>query len=271
MPIMADFARLPNQRKVLVFVVAGMMIGLLYWQFVFKKLKSDLDDAEAQHNNKVGLTKKLDQDIKDFAELKPTMNKLLVRIGEDESALPTEAELPAFFDTLNRKVLEAGVQVNSSQQKPEEPVEGFVRVPVDFEIQGTFMQIKRFFSLLVPHKKHAGDTPPPSDTPDAPEEHERIVSIENLSIGNPQVRNHEIVLTARFTAMTFRKDEPAAPPPGANGTKPAAPVGPTTGATNTKPLPPAATPAGAKARVEDSMNKSEQRSDGSATKLKGGM
>jgi hypothetical protein len=45
MPIMADFARLPNQRKVLVFVIAGFLLGAMYWQFVFKKLKSDLDDA----------------------------------------------------------------------------------------------------------------------------------------------------------------------------------------------------------------------------------
>ena len=167
MPIMADFARLPNQRKVLVFVVAALLIGGLYWQFVFKKLKSDLDDAEAQHNNKVALSKKLTDDIKAYGELKPTMNKLLKEIGDNESALPTQAELPAFFDTLNRKVTESGVQVNRSQQKPEEPVESFVRVPVDFEIQGTFMQIKRFFALLVPHKRHATEseqTTPPKST-----------------------------------------------------------------------------------------------------------
>jgi hypothetical protein len=259
MPIMADFARLPNQRKVLVFVVAALLLGGLYWQFVFKTLKADLDDAEAQHNSKVGMSKKLDGDIKDFADLKPTMNRLLKEIGDNESALPTQAELPAFFATLERKVTEAGVQVNRSQQKPEEPVESFVRVPVEFEIQGTFMQIKKFFALLVPHKRHAGESST-ADNPDS-EEHERIVSIENLSIGDPQVRNHELVLTARFTAMTFRKEE--APAPAAT---PGAPKPP-----SNSPMPPAATPAGAKARVDDSMNKSEQRSTGSAANLKGGI
>jgi Tfp pilus assembly protein PilO len=256
MPIMADFARLPNQRKVMVFVVAGMLLGLLYWQFVFKKLKGDLDDAEAQHNNKVALSHKLDGDIEDYKELQPTVNKLLEKIAQDESALPTEAELPAFFETLQRKVTESGVQVNRSQQKPEEKIESFVRVPVDFEIQGTFMQIKRFFALLVPHKRHAGD----GDADDAGER-ERIVSIENLSIGDPQVRNHELVLTARFTALTFRKEE--APPPAGTtpGMKPGAPA----------PLPPAATPAGAKVRANDAMKKGEERSEGSAAKLKGGI
>ncbi len=260
MPIMADFARLPNQRKVLVFVVAALLLGGLYWQFVFKKLKGDLDDAEAQHNSKVALSKKLDGDIKDFADLKPTMNKLLVKINQNESALPTEAELPAFFETLQHKFMEAGVQVNRSQQKPEEPVESFVRVPVDFEIQGTFMQIKKFFALLVPHKRHVGQADSNGAESTDSEEHERIVSIENLSIGDPQVRNHELVLTARFTAMTFRKEEAAAPA-AAPGAKPA----------SSSAMPPAATPAGAKARVDDSMNKSEQRSTGSAANLKGGI
>jgi Pilus assembly protein, PilO len=266
MPIMADFARLPNQRKVLVFVVAGLLIGLLYWQFVFKKLKGDLDDAQNQHDSKVAQSKKLDNDIKDFADLKPTINKLLDRITKNESALPTEAEMPAFFDTLNRKVIESGVQVNRSQQKPEEKVESFVRVPVDFEIQGTFMQIKKFFALLVPHKPAPGQTEPSppenSDSGDA-DEHERIVSIENLSIGDPQVRNHELVLTARFTANTFRKEETPLPP-AAPGAKPAP-----SGATGA--MPPAATPAGAKMRANDAMKQDEQRSSGSAAKLKGGI
>ena len=256
MPIMADFARLPNQRKVMVFVVSGMLLGLLYWQFVFKKLKGDLDDAEAQHNNKVALSHKLDGDLEDYKDLQPTVNKLLEKITQDESALPTEAELPAFFETLQHKVAESGVQVNRSQQKPEEKIESFVRVPVDFEIQGTFMQIKRFFALLVPHKRHAGD----SDSDDSGER-ERIVSIENLSIGDPQVRNHELVLTARFTALTFRKEE-ASPPAGTTpGAKPGA----------IAPLRPAATPAGAKVRANDAMKKSEERSEGSAAKQKGGI
>ena len=38
MAVMADFARLPNQRKVMIFVVAGFLLFLLYYQFVFKSL-----------------------------------------------------------------------------------------------------------------------------------------------------------------------------------------------------------------------------------------
>ena len=267
MPIMRDFARLPNQRKVLVFAVVGLLGALLYWQFGFKKLNDNLDNAQAQHDQMVTLSHKLDSDIKDFNDLKPTVNRLKAQIDQNEKALPTESELPAFFETLNRKVTESGVQVNRSLQKPEQPIESFIKVPVDFEISGTFMQIKRFFASLVPKRKRAGEAEPAQvDGEPAVEDRERIVSIENLVIGNAKVKNREIVLTAKFTAMTYRQEEraeaaPAKPVPGpARG-----------GAAPAKPLPPAATPRGAKVRANNAMDKDEQRTDKGDKKLKGGM
>ena len=268
MPVMADFARLPNQRKAMVFIVAGFLIFLLYYQFGFKSLSRDLDEADAEHDAQVAASHKADQDIKTYNELKPAVNRLKAQIDQNEKALPTEAELPAFFETLNRKVTESGVQVNRSTQQPEAPIESFIRVPVDFEIQGTFMQIKRFFASLVPKKRRVG-----SDASGDPavEERERIVSIDNLTIGDPQVKNREIILTARFTANTFRQEEklevPTAKPAGAApGPAPA----PGAGAA-AKPLPPAATPQGAKVRANNAMDKDEQRAGSADQRLKGGL
>jgi Tfp pilus assembly protein PilO len=278
MPIMADFARMPQQRKVMVFVVAGFLLFLLYYQFGFKPLTKDVEEAEGQHNAKVAASHKADEDIKTFNDLKPAVNRLKVQIDQNEKALPTESELPAFFAMLNRKVTESGVQVNRSTQQPETPIESFIRVPVDFEIQGTYMQIKKFFASLVPKKRQPG-APATNPTDDqGVEERERIVSIDNLTIGEPQVRNREIFLTARFTANTYRQEEkvdatpqpksaaaPAkvAPPPAGSGSG--------SGAGSAKPLPPAATPAGAKARANDAMNKDETRSGSDAQRLKGGL
>jgi len=267
MPVMADFARLPNQRKAMVFIVAGFLIFLLYYQFGFKSLSRDLDEAEGEHNSKVAASHKADQDIKTFNDLKPQVTRLKAQIDQNETALPTEAELPAFFETLNRKVTESGVQVNRSTQQAEAPIESFIRVPVDFEIQGTFMQIKRFFASLVPKKKRAGGADASGDP--AVEERERIVSIDNLTIGDPQVKNREIILTARFTANTFRQEEkldlPAAKAAGA-GPAPAPGAG-----SAAKPLPPAATPQGAKVRANNAMDKDEKRAGSADQRLKGGL
>jgi Tfp pilus assembly protein PilO len=271
MPVMADFARLPNQRKAMIFIVAGFLMFLLYYQFGFKSLSKDLDEANAQHNSKVAASHKADQDIKTFNELRPQYNRLQAQIAQNETALPTEAELPAFFETLNRKVTESGVQVNRSNQQSEAPVESFIRVPVDFEIQGTFMQIKRFFASLVPKKKKAGMSDVTASGDPAVEERERIVSIDNLTIGDPQIKNREIILTAKFTANTFRQEEKLDATPAKPAGAATTPTTPPAAGSAAKPLPPAATPQGAKVRANNAMDKSEQRTGSADQRLKGGL
>lgn len=272
MSAMNDFAKLPRQQKVMVFVLIGALLGGLYYQFRFKSLKQRLADTEAEHEGKVNKNKQLEADIPRFEALKTQMTKLRRVIDENQKALPTEAELPAFFDLLNRKVTESGVEVSTSTRMKEEPIEQFVKVPVAIEMSGTFMQIKKFFASLMPKK-----TKPGQET-DNVEEKERLVSIEGLALSTPTVKNHEIVLKAKFTMVTYRQIEtPAGEGSNAPATlqKPIAPA--------QKPLPPADTPAGAKARVEKSIDKGDKRDrnatgvdeaktpDGSAGRLKGGL
>lgn len=209
MSAMSEFARMPTRQKITVFVFIGTIIGLIYYQFVFKGLKADLEAADNENAGKIANNKKLEADIPAFEQLKAHMQVLKRVIEENQKALPTEAELPAFFETLNRKVLEAGVEVVRSTQRKEEPIERFYRVPIDYEIVGTYVQIKKFFASLVAKKKRAGQ---PKDQPGSEgegevEEQERIVSIENLSLSNPVVQNREIKMTAKFTASTYRMDE----------------------------------------------------------------
>src|SRR5262249_37315796 len=58
-------------------------------------------------------------------------------------------------------------------------------------------------------------------------EPERIVSIENLALINPEKKNRDIALTAKFIAVTFRQEDKPAPgqPAGGQpgGARPAAP------------------------------------------------
>jgi type IV pilus assembly protein PilO len=251
MSAMADFARMPTRQKATVFIVIGLLLGALYWQFVFKGLKADVAAAEAEHAAKKGLNKKLEADIPAFQKLKERMVTLKRIIDENQKALPTEAELPAFFETLNRKVLESGVEVIRSKQGKEEPIETFLKVPIDYEIQGTFVQIKKFFASLVPKKKRSGqqEAPVPGGEQEI-EERERIVSIENLSLTTPVVRNREIRLTAKFTASTYRQEEKKEAPAGKPEAKGAAP----------DPSPAAAgTPKGAREQTEKALDKGDDR------------
>ena len=262
--VVADFARMPTQRKVMVFVVIGALVGLVYWKFAYKALDEGLDVAQTEHDNKVSTNRRLAQDIPKYEELRTHMTRLRELIEKNQTALPTGPELPAFFETLQHKVAESGVEIRKWTNRTEEPVESFVKVPVEIEIAGTFIQIKRFFASLVQRDVR----PAPNPDERAVEEPERIVSIENLALSNPTVHNREIQLIAKFTAVTFRQeDKPlgAAPAPGAPAApRPTAPTPPPTPAVAPPPLPSAATPAGAKARVENAIDKNDARNRNAA-------
>jgi type IV pilus assembly protein PilO len=274
---MADFARLPTSRKVLLFVVIALLGGFLYHRFVYKSLKEGVAKAKNQQQQAIQQNAQLEADIPRFNELRAKKEVLDRLIVEHQKALPTEAEVPAFFETLERKITEAGVEVLKWNKKNEEPVEVFVKVPLDVELTGNFMQIKRFFASLV-EKKQKG-----ADAKGGVEERERIVSIENLALTSPIIRNREIVLTARFTAVTFRQADRPPPVPGAPNPSLPTPVqgggpAPAMPSTNTAPpLPSSGTPGGAKARVEDSLDKIDQKTkdatkeDSGSARLKGGL
>lgn len=263
--VMADFARMPTSRKALVFGALGLFLGLLYWRFVATPLGNDIQAAQGQLAANLGTQRKNAEDIPKYKALRTDMADLQKKIEENQKALPTEAEVPAFFETLERKVRESGVEIQKWTKLPEQPVEQFVKVPVEIQMSGTFMQIKRFFASLV--QNDVATTAVPSDG--MGEERERIVSIENLVLSKPEVRNREIFLTAKFTAVTFRQEDQvvAAPDAKAKPAKGAAPASgaaaPAAPAPTTGPASPAmpspTTPAGAKANVDNSLQKSEDR------------
>jgi Tfp pilus assembly protein PilO len=257
---MADFARLPPQRKAMIFVVVGALIGLLYWQFVYKSLGTKLDEARAAKAAKVAKNAQLDKDLADYKTKLERFPDLVAKAAANQKALPTDADRPALWDMLGPKIAQSGVQFVSSEDRAEAPIESFIKVPVEVTINGTFMQIKRFFASLTqanitPQSARGNDKPSKED-----EDRERIISIDALKIDQPVMRDREVYLTCKFTATTFRQVEKVAP------AKPGQPAqaAPAAGAT-TPPPPPtdtrpsAATPAGAKQRTEEAIQKGDTR------------
>jgi hypothetical protein len=149
----------------------------------------------------------------------------------------------------------------------------FIKVPVDIEVTGTYYQLKKFMASLRPKPVEA--KPAASDTV---QEKDRIVTIESLAITDPKVRNNEIVLTARFTASTFRAKasdapaptapRPAAPTPAPAGAAPGAGAGSNVPLNQPRgtPVPAGVTqqPAGLKAKSNAAMDASDGRAQKAA-------
>lgn len=200
-----------------VFLGVVVFVGVLYYQFGYSSMVEERDGLANRKRTLLTSQAKLDKDLADKKKLAEQNEELQRTIRDNQKALPTEAELPAFFDHLQRKAGDAGVNIRRWDRRPENDVDIYIRVPVDVEITGSFHGIMRYFALL-------GDDSRPvesSDSDSGARVDERIVSIENLYLGDSKRQDGQVVLTARFTASTFRQQGVATPPPGAARPAPA--------------------------------------------------
>lgn len=205
-----DLSRKPPATKAAILIFVLGIFGLLYYQFIYTGLKEDEKKAKVAKtrasNEKNDLTRKKAE----MPELERRAAELQATIAANERALPTEAELPSFFDHLQKKAGEAGVNIRKWDRQKEQAFGDFAKVPVAMEVAGTFPQILRYFSLLAP-KYHTTAEQKMANT-------ERLVTIEKLSLGKPKIKNDEVLLTATFTASTFRQKN--VPKPRATRTPP---------------------------------------------------
>lgn len=195
--------------KVKAAILAGIIIafGAIYYQLFYSSLVEERDSLQSR---KSSLTKKqtqLDKDLKEKRKLAEQNDELQRSIRDNQKALPSEAELPAFYDHLQRKAGDAGVNIRKWENLPEEPLDIYVRVPVKVVITGSFYSIKRYFSLLGPRSQDSTRDAVVSDpqNPEDPRIDERIVSIENLALSNSRLKDGSMALSATFTASTFRQ------------------------------------------------------------------
>jgi len=217
---LADFSKRPAGQKIGIFVVIALLGGALYYQLSFSKVRKDLKDAELAADELVTREASLKKDEGEYKRLEDERKQLEKMITENENALPTAAQLDSFFDMINRKVGEAGVEVKRWDRIKEILIEESIyKVPVEIELAGTFYEIKKFFYLLYKMNQKEGDTaaakaaepkPDAKATPTEVKERDRILTIEDLHLKDPVISNGELVLTVTFRASTFRK-EPTAP------------------------------------------------------------
>ena len=258
----ADFAKKPPQYKAVVFGGIALALGFVYFKFGYSPLKEKLEQGHQDSDQMLSRSKRMDDDLVKFKELRTRMDQLQKVIDENQKVLPSESELPAFFETLNRKVTEAGVEVTKWQRKKEEPLGQFIKVPVDVEITGTFFQIKRFMASLVQRDVRPITAPADGSTP-VNEAHERVVSIEDLSLSDPKVKNREIVMVAKFVASTYRQEDKTGAAAGLPTPKPSAASAPVkaaagSGAGSSSGLV-TSKPAEAKAKTDAAIQKGDER------------
>lgn len=256
-----QFAKKSPQYKVMVLGLVIFILGVLYYQFRYSGLAEAQESMESKKTSELARQRQLNQQLQQQTQLQARHEELKRSIRDNQKALPTEAELPAFFDHLQRKAGDASVTIKNWERLEEQPVDIYVRVPIRMEVSGSFYQVMHYFALLGPQTKDPLRAAADGEDADTQRVDERIVSIENLELGLADADDGSITLEAKFIASTFRqkadpkaaekkKAKPGAKKPGKTGAK--------------KPGQPAA--AGSKAGGDPA----KQRTDTGLNRMKGG-
>lgn len=171
------------------------VLGFFYWQFFFSGINEDLTRAKNQNKQLRQSNTKLKKDKTEWDQLVLQEKELKEELLRNKVSLPEAAELPSFFFHLQKQAAGAGIKVNNWSRLKETPVETYIKVPVKMEIVGTFYQVNNYFKLLF--------------------ETDRIITVENMTLGFLASSNEEIKVKANFVASTFRLPDAPAPEPGA--------------------------------------------------------
>jgi Tfp pilus assembly protein PilO len=147
---MDKFKKLPPQYKLLIGIgFLGIVAGLYYYLVIM-----ELENSVADQRNAYANTQKALEEFKDFrgeieiAELREQYALVIKKIEENKKIIPDQEHLPQLMSSLETAALEAGVVVTSKEQKEKEHENFYFRLPIRFQIQGSYLNIVKFLKLV---------------------------------------------------------------------------------------------------------------------------
>ena len=165
--------------------VAAMAIPIAAFLFLYLFPKNeDIQNLEKRMSG-------LDREI---SEAKARANELDKHKAEMEATeltfekasvlLPQKKEIPSLLTNISGLGTGSGLDFVSFQPKGEVAKEFYAEIPVDISVRGPYHNVGSFLYQV--------------------SQLDRIVSVSNISMGSPVMENNEMVLSARFTLVTYR-------------------------------------------------------------------
>jgi len=139
----------PEQKLLLAILGLGIVAGLFYFLVIMDQ-DEKINAAGARLNQ---LTKEKNQ-FKNYKgaleveRLKEKYAQVLRQIEENKKVLPDEERLAEFIHSLETDAEEAGVIIISYEPAGRGGMNFYDELPVDMEVQGTFVQLVRFLKLM---------------------------------------------------------------------------------------------------------------------------
>jgi len=182
--LLERFFGLSSQARLASYVVAALLLGLLYWNFFYSRMAMTvrdrtgrLEELEAQHAKKTRMVAQLEA-------LRKEVKELDAKLKEAIAQLPDQKEIPDLLSTVSSLGRESGLDILLFRQRPEVLQDFYAEVPVEMLMKGTYAQLGEFFDKVGRLN--------------------RIVNVKDISMKSPVVTEGRVILSTSCTAVTFR-------------------------------------------------------------------
>jgi type IV pilus assembly protein PilO len=177
-------SRLPTLARVAIGAVMVVLVAAAYYLVFYGDLASRMSASqmrEGQLRSELSEARKAEFAYqKDLDELTSRQQ----RQRELNKVLPPTTEYPAFLSAIQNVANVSGVALTAWSPSPEVAEKFYARVPMRLELSGRYHQVAKFFYGV-------GQL-------------DRIINIENISLGDPKVVGEDLLLKVEGLATAFR-------------------------------------------------------------------
>lgn len=177
-------AKVKQQHKYAIW--AGCVIGLaaLFVFPVYLPKNKEISKLDKENIYLQSEIEKVEAIANKLGEHKAERAAVELQLKAAAMLLPKQQEIPSLLTNISEQGTSSGLEFISFQPKPESKQEFYAIIPVSISVLGTYHKIGLFLDKL--------------------SKLNRIVSVNNITLSNPQVLGKETMLTATLELVTYR-------------------------------------------------------------------
>jgi len=176
----------PLDQKIKIALPVVVVIALLAG-FYFVVLSPKMANIKKLESERVSLQADVDKAEKAAQNLKKHEAELAEaekKFEEISIVLPKTKEIPALLTSISDHGTSAGLDFNSFTPGSETPKEFYAEIPISIKVRGPYHNVGYFLDQV--------------------SKLERIVTVQNITMGSPQKIEGEILLSSSCNLLTYR-------------------------------------------------------------------
>lgn len=176
--------RLDGKHKLLICAAAWVIPCAAFFFLSYSPRSEEISGLEEKRNSAALELQKIETTARELDKHKAEMQEVEGQFKAASLLLPGEKEIPSLLTNISGQGTTSGLEFLSFKPLAERPQEFYAEIPVDIAVYGPYHNVGVFLDKV--SKLH------------------RIVSVNNIKMGAPQMSAGEMMLNTTFQLVTYR-------------------------------------------------------------------